>query len=215
MSTTAESGRSPVTLPRSSLRSRMPTVALIATRVGSNDRRKRLELLGSCDGARSAGSGTEQSAKREQFTRLIARGVSNAEACRIVGINRRTGKRWRHGRTITSSNGRRLHYAPALAWCSTTSPMTADGRFCGPVLIPLESGSNRAGGAFRQAGAGRQTESRRRWAVRLRVLAPCSRRWQRLCTRPGRTPTWPTGSGPWRAWAENAHGFVFTCPRNW
>ena len=54
-----------------------------------------------------------QSAKREQFARLIARGVSNAEACRIAGINRRTGKRCRHGRTITSSNGRRLHY-PAV-----------------------------------------------------------------------------------------------------
>ena len=44
-----------------------------------------------------------QAEKREQFARLIAQGVSNSEACRIVGINRRTGKRWRHGRTITSS----------------------------------------------------------------------------------------------------------------
>ena len=28
----------------------------------------------------------------------MQQGVSNAEACRIVGINRRTGKRWRNGR---------------------------------------------------------------------------------------------------------------------
>jgi len=55
-----------------------------------------------------------QSEKRERFARLIARGVSNAEACRIVGINPRTGKRWRHGRTITSSSGRRLHYPPVI-----------------------------------------------------------------------------------------------------
>jgi IS30 family transposase len=55
-----------------------------------------------------------QTAKREQFARLIAQGVSNSEACRIVGINRRTGKRWRHGRTITSSSGRRLHYPPVI-----------------------------------------------------------------------------------------------------
>lgn len=54
-----------------------------------------------------------QTAKREQFARLIARGVPSAEACRIVGVNPRTGKRWRHGRTITSSSGRRLHY-PAV-----------------------------------------------------------------------------------------------------
>jgi len=51
--------------------------------------------------------------KREQFARLIAQGFSNSEACRITGINRRTGKRWRHGRTITSSSGKKLHY-PAV-----------------------------------------------------------------------------------------------------
>jgi len=54
-----------------------------------------------------------QTAKREQFARLISRGVPSAEACRIVGINPRTGKRWRHGRNITSSSGKRLHY-PAV-----------------------------------------------------------------------------------------------------
>ena len=55
-----------------------------------------------------------QTEKREQFARLISRGVSNAEACRIVGVNRRTGKRWRHGRTITSSSGKPLHYPPVI-----------------------------------------------------------------------------------------------------
>jgi transposase, IS30 family len=55
-----------------------------------------------------------QTTKREQYAALIARGVSYSEACRIVGINRRTGKRWRHGRTITSSSGQRLHYAPVV-----------------------------------------------------------------------------------------------------
>jgi transposase, IS30 family len=54
-----------------------------------------------------------QTAKREQFARVIARGVSNAEACRLVGVNPRTGKRWRQGRTILSSSGAKLHY-PAV-----------------------------------------------------------------------------------------------------
>ena len=54
-----------------------------------------------------------QTAKREQFAQLIARGVPSAQACRIVGVNPRTGKWWRHGRTITSSSGQRLHY-PAV-----------------------------------------------------------------------------------------------------
>jgi len=31
-----------------------------------------------------------------------------------VGINRRTGRRWRHGRSILSSSGRRLHYPPVI-----------------------------------------------------------------------------------------------------
>lgn len=55
-----------------------------------------------------------QTAKREEYARLIASGVSSAQACRIVGVNPRTGKRWRHGRTITSSSGRRLHYPPVI-----------------------------------------------------------------------------------------------------
>ena len=36
------------------------------------------------------------------------------EACRIVEINPRTGKRWRHGRTVTARDGRKLHYAPVI-----------------------------------------------------------------------------------------------------
>src|SRR5664279_1061717 len=53
--------------------------------------------------------------KREEFVRLIARRVPNAEACRIVGINRRTGTRWRFGRTITGSGEKSLHYAPVIS----------------------------------------------------------------------------------------------------
>ena len=33
----------------------------------------------------------------------------------MAGINRRTGKRWRHGRTITTRDGRKLHYAAVVA----------------------------------------------------------------------------------------------------
>lgn len=55
-----------------------------------------------------------QTEKREWFARLIAQGVSNSQACRIVGVNRKTGKRWRHGRTVIASNGRRRHYPPVI-----------------------------------------------------------------------------------------------------
>jgi transposase, IS30 family len=50
--------------------------------------------------------------KQQWFARVIAQGVSNSEACRIVGINRRTGTRWRYGRTIPNTAGEAVHYPP-------------------------------------------------------------------------------------------------------
>ncbi len=61
-------------------------------------------------GSRKTGAEVE---KQQQFVRLIAQGVSNSEACRIVGIHRKTGTRWRYGRTVVNSAGERLHY-PAV-----------------------------------------------------------------------------------------------------
>src|SRR3954447_2694995 len=54
-----------------------------------------------------------QAEKQQRFLRLIAQGFNNSEACRIVGIHRKTGFRWRYGRTIVNSAGERLHY-PAV-----------------------------------------------------------------------------------------------------
>lgn len=51
--------------------------------------------------------------KRALFAKLIAQGINNSEACRTVGVNRKTGNRWRYGRKITDSTGRTLHY-PAM-----------------------------------------------------------------------------------------------------
>lgn len=52
--------------------------------------------------------------KRQKFARLIAQGVSNQRACKIVGINRKTGTRWRLGRVVTSRDGRRRHYLAVI-----------------------------------------------------------------------------------------------------
>ena len=51
--------------------------------------------------------------KQQQFVRLIQLGVSNSEACRRVGINRRTGTRWRFGRKILNRAGESVEY-PAV-----------------------------------------------------------------------------------------------------
>src|SRR3954451_2143334 len=64
------------------------------------------------DRRRSRKSGV-QAEQQQRFARLMAQGVSNSEACRLVGINRKTGTRWRYGRTVVNSVGERLHY-PAV-----------------------------------------------------------------------------------------------------
>ena len=51
--------------------------------------------------------------KRAAFAKLISAGVSSVRASRIVGINPRTGKRWRNGRRIVSG-GRVLDLPPVI-----------------------------------------------------------------------------------------------------
>jgi IS30 family transposase len=60
---------------------------------------------------------------RRAFERLIVQGVSNSEACRVVGINRKTGTRWRYGRDIPATGGRTLHYPPVIS-ASRTTPIS-------------------------------------------------------------------------------------------
>lgn len=55
-----------------------------------------------------------QTAKREEFTRLIAEGRSIAEAVRRVGIHYRTGRRWLRGRTVRLPSGVARQYAPVI-----------------------------------------------------------------------------------------------------
>ena len=54
------------------------------------------------------------SEKRDAFVRLIGVGVLVSEACRRVGVHRRTGMRWRHGRTIITSSGEKRHYPSVI-----------------------------------------------------------------------------------------------------
>ena len=44
------------------------------------------------------------SRERAAYLRLVQQGLSNKEACRIVGINSRTGRRWRNGRDPTGKH---------------------------------------------------------------------------------------------------------------
>jgi len=62
--------------------------------------------------SRTTHAGCALTEKQDRFVRLIAEGVSNREACRIVGINRRTETRWRLGHTIRNTAGKAVHYPP-------------------------------------------------------------------------------------------------------
>jgi IS30 family transposase len=55
-----------------------------------------------------------QTEKRDRYLALMAQGSGNSAACRAVGINRRTGTRWRYGRTITNRVGQSVTYPSIL-----------------------------------------------------------------------------------------------------
>jgi len=57
-------------------------------------------------------AGGVQAEKQQRYVQLIAQGISNSEACRLVGINRKTGNRWRYGRKARNSAGGVVIYAP-------------------------------------------------------------------------------------------------------
>ena len=50
--------------------------------------------------------------QRERYLALMRQGFGNAEACRVVGVNRKTGHRWRYGRSVTTRTGEVRTYAP-------------------------------------------------------------------------------------------------------
>ena len=86
-------------------------------------------------------------ARRQEFAGLIARGVSNSGACRMVGVNRRTGTRWRYGRTVTSSSGAELHYQPM-----TTTTALLSARFLSEDERVVIGDRVRAGSSLRAIG---------------------------------------------------------------
>ncbi len=156
---------------------------MIATGVSSGGRDGR---CGSSWGGAAVGAA--------EFLRLIAQGVTNTEACRTMGVNRRTGTRWRFGRSVptaaapSASMRRRLTSHSSCCRqgsCPPTSgrswPMSTTGagrckataallrRSPSTVSRELRRNSDPAG-AYRPALAHRLARHRRR-RHRLRQLA--------------------------------------------
>jgi IS30 family transposase len=95
---------------------------------------------------RQPGPGRGLTDKQDQFSRLIAGGVSNSEACRTVGIHRRTGTRWRYGRSHVNSAGERVHYPPVH---TTKPPKPRHPRYLSLVERTLIADLHRQGQAAR------------------------------------------------------------------
>ncbi|MFB7473472.1 hypothetical protein [Kitasatospora sp. NPDC056184] len=66
--------------------------------------------------------------EREEYFRLVKQGVSYAEAARTVGINLRTGKRWRNGRNVSGRNRAAAPVRPVLPPCGASRYLREEDR---------------------------------------------------------------------------------------
>ena len=84
--------------------------------------------------------------EREAYLALVCQGMSSREACTIVGINVRTGKRWRNGRNPTG----RQAGAPPI---TSAAPSVVRGRFLNENERIVIADRRRAGATIRQIAA--------------------------------------------------------------
>ena len=54
-------------------------------------------------------------AKRDLYVQLMSQGMQNSAACRQVGVNRKTGQRWRLGRVVNDPKHGEYRYDPIVA----------------------------------------------------------------------------------------------------
>jgi len=87
---------------------------------------------------------------RNKYAQLMRQGISNAEACRTLKINRRTGMEWRLGRAVTNAQGRAKTYAPIQL---EAPPTTSSRDLSEPERIHIAD-SLQADQSLRQIAAG-------------------------------------------------------------
>ncbi len=91
--------------------------------------------------------------QRDQYRALMQQGMSSAAACRVVGVNRKTGHRWRHGRAVTMRTGEIRTYPAITGPPAPVSPRylseaervsIADGLTLGLGIRAIAAGLGRA-----------------------------------------------------------------------
>jgi IS30 family transposase len=111
-------------------------------------------------GRRRTPAGGVQAEKQLRYVRLIAQGVNNSESCRLVGIDRKTGNRWRYGRSVRNTVGEVVHYPPVkITPAKPRSPryLSEDERI---VIADLLRVSQSVRGIARELGRSPSTVSR-------------------------------------------------------
>ncbi|MBX9367103.1 helix-turn-helix domain-containing protein, partial [Streptomyces sp. WAC04114] len=121
--------------------------------------------------------------EREAYSRLVQQGYSNTEACRIVGIDRRTGNKWRNGRRADRQQkaappisavvppsgtsrylreGERIHIADRLREKATVRAIAAElGRSPSTVSREIRRNRHPASGQYRPHAAQARADARR------------------------------------------------------
>ena len=56
-------------------------------------------------------------ARHREYVRALVDGLTFVQAAHAVGVSKRTGKVWRHGRTLSSGRCERASIAPQAHWC--------------------------------------------------------------------------------------------------
>ena len=73
------------------------------------------------------GPGNPLTAQRKHYFRLMKQGLTNSEACRLVGISRSTGQHWRHGRHLRNKGREVLLPAHHLAGAASVGEVLVRG----------------------------------------------------------------------------------------
>jgi transposase, IS30 family len=75
------------------------------------------------------GGRRQLTAEREEFFRLVELGMCGAAACRMVGVSRRTGVRWRQGYSYRTGDGGVRQVPSARRWAAAGPGCVSSSRF--------------------------------------------------------------------------------------